>query len=454
MRQKILLPIVSLAFAGLTIFLGYFAQRTDFQSFIAAFGLFFVAYVWLVFYPKPAHSRVQMRQWIGLGIALRMLLLFSIPNLSDDYARFLWDGHLSMAGIHPFVHVPQYFMEQPLLPVGISAELFGKLNSPEYFTVYPPVCQGVFVLAVWLFPTCELGGVFILKLFLLACEIGTIMVLANGFGSKKRSDDALNQSLMYALNPLAILEVCGNCHFEGAMVFFLLLGIRAIQKGKTTQAALWWAVATATKMLPLLLLPIVWRWLGWRKGFIFNGLFGIFSLILFTPLWAVLPNILNSLDLYFRKFQFNASFYYLVREVGIWKTGWDIGTRSGPILGGLTVLGVLIIALFSKPIRNSSIGTHQSPMDAGRFYGALTFALFLYLSFSATIQPWYVLVPMVFSLGTSWRFMVLWSGLVMLSYSHYDGGGRQEHFGLITLEYSLVWGCLIWELIQRINRRQ
>ncbi|MBK6994407.1 MAG: hypothetical protein IPH31_05610 [Lewinellaceae bacterium] len=30
------------------------------------------------------------------------LLLFSIPNLSDDYVRFLWDGHLTVAGIHPF----------------------------------------------------------------------------------------------------------------------------------------------------------------------------------------------------------------------------------------------------------------------------------------------------------------------------------------------------------------
>jgi hypothetical protein len=454
MRHKITLPIIGLAFTGLTIFLGYFAQRTDFASFIAAYGVFFCLYLWVVFYQQKHLSASALQRLFGLGVGLRILLLFSIPNLSDDYARFLWDGHLSVAGIHPFVHMPAYFIENNILPTGITPELFAKLNSPGYFTVYPPVCQAVFALAAWLFPYSESGGVFVLKLFLLLCEIGTIGLLqkrANADGSNlpdfsNRLNLKGNAALIYALNPLIILEICGNVHFEGAMIFFLLAGLAALDRDKIAQAALWWALATASKMLPVLFLPIVWRWLGWRKGWTFNVVFGLACLVLFAPLLLVLPNILESLDLYFRKFQFNASIYYLVRELGILKTGWDIGARSGPVLGGLTILAVLIIAW--RTVGSLKVKSRYLFSGLSGLFSALVFALFIYLSFSAAIQPWYVAVPLALSIRTNWRFVVIWSGLVALSYSHYSGGGRVEHFGLITLEYGLVWIFFLWEIRQ------
>jgi len=457
MRHRILLSIVSLAFAGLTIFLSYFVQRTDFQTFISAYAAFFGLYVWVVFYQQKRFSKAETRYLSWLGIGLRVLLLFSIPNLSDDYARFLWDGHLTVAGIHPFVHTPAYFVDNQIFPPGITPELYNKLNSQGYYTVYPPVCQAVFALAAWLFPTSELGGVFVLKLFLLACEIGTIQLLRSSDKSVEsnaslpkdsgKSNLQANTSLVYALNPLIILEICGNCHFEGAMIFFLLAGLAVLQQGKITQGALWWALATASKMLPILFLPIVWRWLGWRKGWTFNVVFGLSCLVLFAPVLAVLPNILESLELYFRKFQFNASIYYLVREVGILKTGWDIGARSGPVLGGLTILGVLIIAALTKPIAKGKLqeGLNLNYSGSVNLNSALVFALFLYLSLSATIQPWYIAVPLALSLATPWRFMIAWSGLVVLSYSHYNGGGRQEQYNLILLEYILIWTYFIWE---------
>jgi len=451
MRHKITLLIIGLAFAGLTIFLGYFVQRNDFLTFIAAYVAFFGLYFWVVFYQQSQFSSREIKELLWLAIGLRVLLLFSIPNLSDDYARFLWDGHLTVSGIHPFVHTPTYFIENNILPTGITPELFAKLNSPGYFTVYPPVCQAVFALAAWLFPSSESGGVFVMKLFLLICETGTIWLLnkpadtnATNFANRLKLKG--NAALIYALNPMIILEICGNVHFEGAMIFFLLAGLVALQQQKIARAAIWWALATASKMLPILFLPIVWRWLGWRKGWTFNLVFGLSCLVLFAPVLAVLPNILESIDLYFRKFQFNASVYYLVREVGILKTGWDIGSRSGPVLGGLTFLAVLVIAWRTVRTPESNAAFIFSGLSG--LMSAMVFALFLYLSFSATIQPWYVAVPLALSIGTNWRFIVLWSGLVALSYSHYIGGGRVEHFGLIALEYGLVWIFLFWEFRQ------
>ena len=461
MRHRFLLPIISLAFAGLTIFLGYFVQRSDFQTFIAAYALFFGLYVWVVFYQQKHFSGLQTRYLLWLGIGLRVLLLFSIPNLSDDYARFLWDGHLTVAGIHPFLHTPAYFIDNQIFPPGISPELFGRLNSPGYFTVYPPVCQAVFALAAWLFPTTELGGVFVMKLFLLGCEMGTLWIMDHRNAPTPpippKNDGLLGKfggiggigafrcSLLYALNPLVLLEITGNCHFEGAMIFFLLAGILALQQGKIAKAALWWALATASKMLPIMFLPIVWRWLGWRKGWAFNAIFGLACLILFAPILVVLPNMLESLGLYFQKFQFNASIYYLVRELGFSKIGWDIGEYSGPALGGLTLLGVLVLSW-----RTRSNELSESFKFSESLSNALLFALFIYLSLSATIQPWYITVPLALSLFTHWRFIVVWSGVAALSYSHYQGGGMQENYGLIALEYAVLWGFFLWEL-WRIN---
>jgi len=448
MRHKFLLPIVGLAFAGMTVFIGYFVQRSDFQVFIAAYAAIFGLYIWVVFYQKSYFSKIQIRHLLWLGIGLRILLLFSIPNLSDDYARFLWDGHLTVAGIHPFAHSPAYFIENQIFPKGITPELFGKLNSPGYFTVYPTVCQAVFALAAWLFPANGMGGVFVMKLFLLVCEIGTIQLLW------RHAEQSSFAALAYSLNPLILLEICGNGHFEGAMIFFLLAGLVALQRGKIANGALWWSLATASKMLPIMFLPIVWRWLGWRKGLVFNAIFAIGCLILFLPILAVLPNMLESLDLYFRKFQFNASIYYLVREVGFSKIGWDIGAYSGPALGVLTVLGVLIIAWRTKSFLSSEL---PDPENRDKLSGSLStsllFALFLYLSFSATVQPWYLTVPLVLSLLTHWRFAVVWSGLAALSYSHYQGGGMQENYGLICLEYALLWGFFFWEVRRIIVQR-
>jgi|GEM_PF-118636 len=510
------LPFIALAllFIALTIFLGYFAQRDDFLPFISGYGAFFALYLWTCFYQK----NIPAKQLIALGIALRVLLLFSLPNLSDDYFRFLWDGRLTLAGYHPFLHTPQYFIDQQLFPTGISTELFSQLNSPQYYTVYPPVCQVVFAAAAWVSPTNNWIGVLVMKLFLLAAELGTICGLRNfecgvrnlecgvrilecgvrntdsgvrnlecgvrntdsgvrNFECGVRNTERLarhpsesepgdafrnphsalrtpksafrnphsalrtpksalrtpksalrtpKSALLYALNPLVILEIVGNCHFEGIMIYFLVAGMAAIWKGDVVKGGVFWALATATKMLPLLFLPIVWRWLGWRKGLKFNVVFAGATLLLFSPLIPVLPNIAQSLNLYFQKFQFNASVYYLVREVGYSIKNWDIGEYSGPWMGLAAMLGILGLALW--------VGREKLDSEA-RLAVAMLFAVMLYLSFAAVVQPWYVCVPFAISLFTRWRFAVVWTGLVALSYSHYDGGGREEHFWLIGVEY-------------------
>lgn len=426
--------IVGTLMVFLTVYLGYWVERSQTLPLLLAYGLFFAAYAWILI-----RSSVDDRKYyVGLGIALRVVLLFSIPNLSDDFYRFLWDGRLAAQGVHPFAHPPVFFIENTTSLLGITPELFQKLNSPEYHTVYPPVCQAVFWLAAKLFPESITGGVFILKFFLFACELGTLAVLA-GLGKKPIA------VLAYALNPLILLEITGNCHFEGAMLCFLLAGISALGRGRIRVAALLWALATACKLLPLLFLPIVWVHLGWRTGLRFVGLITVFCLTFFLPLLdlEVLSNMAGSLNLYFRQFAFNASGYYVLRTVGkaFAPPTADVGRTLGPILAVVVFIGVLALAFWKQKKEN------LKPTQF--FYQKLLLASTLYLALATTVHPWYIALPFGLGLLTTWRFPLIWTGAAYLSYSHYAGGGFQENYILITLEYALVlWA--VWQGGKRI----
>lgn len=435
-----LLPrsIIGLCLTALTVYLGYVVDRADFRAFITAYAAFFAVYAWVV--ARPTWSAADQRWFIGLGIALRAVLLFSLPNLSDDFYRFLWDGRLAAQGIHPFAHPPVFFMGNTANLTGITPELFQKLNSPEYHTVYPPVCQGVFWLAAKWFPDSIAGGVFVLKVFLFLCELGTLALLT---GPTPDPSPQGGGAVAYALNPLVLLEVVGNCHFEGAMLFFLFAGLVALRRGWLVWAALLWALATASKLVPLLLLPIVWVYLGWWAGLRFLGGLALFSGLLFLPLldWAVLQNMAASLNLYFRQFAFNASGYYVLKSIGkvFAPPKFDVGRTLGPWLGVAVFVGVWGLAFFRKK------STRADGAELGLFE-KLVLAATLYLALATTVHPWYVVLPFGLSLCTRWRFPLVWTAAAALSYSHYAGGGFQEKYGWIALEYAVVLAAAVWDM--------
>ncbi len=500
---------LSLLLLALTIFLGYFVERANFPAFISAYGLFFAAYLWLI--TRRGWTVSDRRWWIGLGIVLRVVLLFNVPNLSDDFYRFLWDGRLSAQGIHPFAHPPVYFIKNQLQLVGITPELFALLNSPDYYTVYPPVCQGVFWLAAKLFPESIFGGMLVLKLFLFLCELGVIWVLGStpppspppkGRGAcphpelKIARDEAplpmgggdgggVTARVIYALNPLILIEIVGNLHFEGAMLCFLLVGILFLQKQRLAPAAVFWALATASKLVPLLFLPIVWAQLGFWKGLRFLLFFTGFTALLFAPLLSleILENMAGSLNLYFRQFAFNASFYYILKTIGkaLADPTVDVGRTLGPILGLVVFVGVWVIAGMTWRRRGVALRPPESGQggriwgmgqggpkappksdQGGRIWGMdqggrkatpLHTAATLYLLLATTVHPWYIALPFGLGLLTNWRYPIVWTGVAALSYSHYQGGGFKENYWWIALEYTLLFGFMIREYLSFLKHR-
>lgn len=412
-----------------TVFLGFVPVQSDFWWIVLGYLPFFGAYA----YVMQQGEKAPLRFYLGVAVMARVILWIAFPQLSDDVYRFIWDGRLLTSGYNPFDHLPAHYLEAEQLVSGLDQALFDQLNSPEYFTIYPPVAQATFALACWLFPTSVAGSAMVMKFFLLLCEIGTIALLPRLLKSFQLS---AHRSLIYALNPLLIIEIVGNLHYEGAMIFFLLLGLWWLQKENFVPAAVAIALSIAAKLLPLLFLPFFIKRLGLRRSLLFFSLMGITLLLLFLPLvnGVFLQNFGNSLDLYFRKFEFNGSIYYFFRWIGFQLKGYNTIASLGPLLAFTTFLGITTAAYLDND--------HSWRTLPGR----ALFAICLYLFCTTTVHPWYVALPVVLCLFTNWRFPILWSALILLTYINYSYAVYFENLWIVSLEYTFVFAFLIWEI--------
>lgn len=475
--------ILSLFLIFLTIYLGYFTQQADFTKIIACYLPFFAIYAFIL---KKTATKNAIYFFVATGIFLRFLLLFSYPNLSDDLYRFIWDGRLLLNGINPFDHLPKYYIDNQIAVDGITPDLFSKLNSPEYFTIYPPVAQLTFAIAVWLFPNSIWGSALVMKLFLFLFEIGSIVLIISLL---KKWKLPLKNVLIYALNPLIIIEICGNLHFEGAMIFFLLLAIWLLVKLEIRYqiperyplpalgfSAVAFALSIASKLLPLMFLPFFIKRLGWKKSVQYFAIIGITLAVLFFPLinGVFIENFGNSLNLYFQKFEFNASIYYLARWIGFQTIGWNMIAVIGPALAVCTPVLIFLMAGLEKVgqhppapkgeqlqinnVESNHLPLTNSPLGAGGEHTTtakniwqnlpekLLFAICIYLFFTTTVHPWYVALPLVLCSFTRYRFPLVWSGFIVLTYINYSYPTYHENLWIVGLEYATLGLFLIYEL--------
>ena len=420
---------------ALTISLGYFVAQNEFYKILPLYSAFFIIYLAILHFVKTAKD---IKFFIGIALLLKLILVFALPALSDDLYRFIWDGRLIWHGINPFDHLPSYFIEEHIQLEGINQSLYDQLNSQKYFSVYPPVAQAVFAIAVGLFPKSIIGASIVMKLFLLLGEVGCIFIIIKLL---KQFQLPSKNVLWYALNPLILFDIMGNLHFEGLMIFFLLLAIYLLIKARSSNAniafsAIAYALSIASKLLPLIFLPFLIKRLGWKKSLRYFTIIGVVLLLLFLPLLNGLffNNFGDSLNLYFQKFEFNGSVYYLARYIGTQFKGYNPIKYIGPSMGLLTFLSVLVIAFLEKK------------WDWKKLPLMMLMAICIYLAFTPTVHPWYVSLPIVLSVFTKYRFPILWSALVILTYANYSYVPYYENLWIVGFEYVLLSIFVIYEI--------
>lgn len=434
------LVIGALPAAGLLYWLLYQTDRTDFASvstiWMALFGL---SLWWII--GKPAHREDESRTKAGLslGIALRVIATFSLPVLSDDFFRFLWDGQLLLEGVNPFTILPSTLAADSsrLAELGLTQEWFTNLNSPDYFTIYPPVLQAIFMLAASL--GSLKGGVIVMKLIVLAGEIVSLLLLKKILAKTGKKHSSI---LWYALNPLVIVELCGSLHFEALMITFILAALWFFISQKESVSAIFLGLAISTKLLPLIFLPFLLKQIGFWRTLRYGLIAGGVTLLLFSPLLTeeMLNGFRESLTLYMNRFEFNAGLWYSIRAIGFDITGWNPIREIGPFL--TPVAGALILFIALLEWRPARIQWARSMM----------YALTIYFFFSLIVHPWYITTLVALAVLTEKRYALLWSCWLPWTYLAYQTDPVSESMWLIGLEYGSVLLFLVAENIASSKR--
>ncbi len=437
-KPKAIEYLLFIAFLILYVYIGYQVSRHETGMLLSAYFAAFVIYLYLTVV-SPHNTNVDF--WFYGSIVLRALFLFSIPNLSDDFYRFIWDGRLLASGNHPFAQLPVYYIDNNISIQGIDEELFKSLNSPEYFTIYPALSQYVFWLAASLAPHSVYGSVLVIKMVIFTAEIGSLFLLRNLIRDFNLPPSRV---LLYALNPLVIIELVGNTHLDALMIFFVLLAIVFLNSRREAFSAVAFSAAICIKIVPVIFFPVIIQRLGWRKAWKFCAITLITSLVIFLPLFdrQIISGFYESIGYYFNRFEFNASIYYVVRWLGWLIFGFNIIQYAGIILGGIAFLVIIRIAFHTKQASSASAATLDQD-----FFTGLLFVHLTYLLFTTTVHPWYVSMLLMFAVLTEFRFVVLWTAMIYLTYAGYMQHTFRENLWLTAIEYTIVLGYLAYEIL-------
>lgn len=437
--------LLGLSLAGY-LFIGYFLSRPDFLQYISIYVFLFAVYV-LILKQSP-NRESDLKLLTGIAMLFRIVFLLSVPTLSDDYFRFIWDGKMWTAGINPYTEVPSESIQSFTGSNHYLATLFAGMNSRDFYTVYPPVCQFIFGLSAKLFPDNLQGSVTVMRIFCIASDAGTIWLLQKIL---PRLNQPKNNVLFYALNPLVIIELSGNIHFEAIMIFFFVLAIYLLIRYHSESgprsfllSAIAYALGIATKLIPLIFLPFLLRRFTWKQTLVYFLITGVIFFLLFIPFLNkdLLFQIGSSVDLYFRKFEFNASLFYVVRWLGFQIEGYDVIQKVGLWMGMLTFLLITFLAVREK------INSWKS------FFIYMQWSLTIYYLFATTVHPWYITTLVMLSVFTNYRFAIVWSLFIAFSYFTYHSLPYQENLWLTSVEYGMVLLAVGYELYRSTRSRE
>jgi len=424
-----------LSLAGYII-IGYATDRTSFYRLI---GLYTGLHL-LYFYSYKIIRREELIVIPLLAAFLfRITQLFYFPNLSDDFYRFLWDGRLLVQGINPYDYMPSELIgSKDLL---LDNRVYEQLNSQNYYSVYPPINQFVFFLSTLLFPHNSLGTVIMMKSVILLFEIGSAWFLL-----KLLTYFKLNKTLvfLYLLNPLVIIELTGNLHFEAGMIFFVLGALYFAVKNKVIISSFFISLAIATKLWPIVSIPFFLKRFGWNKLIFFIAFTSTFILIWFFPFYneTFIPHFLSSISLYFSHFEFNGSICYFIKWLGCQTNDQNLIETVGVILPLTSFSLIMLMFLIDKGKNWLSI------------FQLLLFSLVIYFLFSTTVHPWYITPLLAFAIFSKFRFPFIWALFIPLTYITYVSISYKENMIFIFIEYLGVVLFYIYEFSRKANINQ
>ncbi len=425
---------VSLASSVLCYWLiGYYFDRFDSSYLIFSYVFTFFAYIAIMY------CKISPLAILIIGLIFRLIFIISYPELSQDYYRFLWDGNLQLININPYLYAPnELIIKKNLFDSAIDLYRgMGELSNIHYSN-YPPISQWIYFFTSF-FSKSIIESVVILRCVIILFELGTFYTI---YVILKYFNLPSSKVGWYFLNPLVIIELTGNLHGEGIMMFFFLLGTLFLYQKKIFQSSIIMALSIGTKLFTLIIIPLYYKKLKINKSLYYYVLMIIIFILLWLPYFNenIYKNYFQTINLWFNRFEFNASIYYLIREVGYYFKGYNIIREYGKILPFIVILAISFFTFFRKNNTFNSVIVNQ------------LFLLSFYFLIATTIHPWYIISLITLCVFTPYFFPIIWSATIFISYSAYNLNGFNEQPKLLVFEYLIVFSFVLFEIIGGQNK--
>ncbi len=423
---------------SLTIFLcvilyfliGFFIPKEKFFYLLITFIFLFLFQFILL------KKKISLKAIFFIGLLFRLTLILSIPQLSQDFYRFIWDGSIQILGINPYLYKPEALVNLIQFPLSdLIYSKMGRLSSIN-FSNYPPLSQYLFYLSAYFNNGEIIKPVLTIKIIYLLSEIILF------FGAKKlliKLGQQPEKIGWYYLNPMIIVETIGNLHGEGLMIMFMVISFLYLFEKKLVISSFFMSLSIAAKLLPIIIIPLFFKFLGLKKFNYFLLYLLLFSTLIWFPLLEkkVLLTFLNTIYLWFDTFEFNASIYYIIRYFGYQIFGYNI-IKSLSLITPFIIILLVGCITFLKP--NNSMS---------KILKNILIIYSFYFFISTTVHPWYIINLIIISIFTGYFYPIVWSLTCLLSYSAYKTTGFNEEPLFLIIEYAIVYGIFIYEFTNK-----
>ena len=201
-------------------------------------------------------KRVAVPAIIGVAFVLRLAALAGQPILSDDLHRYAWDGRVQVSGTNPYRFPPSSSRLGDLREDWLWPDAEGcarlqrdpgctRINRPTVRTIYPPVAEA------WFSTVYRLAGIDARhKAWQIAGLVGDmalIGLLPAVLRTWKRDE---RWTALYALSPVAVVEVVNNAHVDGLAALFVVLALLTAARRRPAWAGVLLAGAFLVKLYP------------------------------------------------------------------------------------------------------------------------------------------------------------------------------------------------------------
>ncbi len=382
--------------------------------------------------------------WIlGVGIAMRVLMIVSVPILEDDYFRYLWDGGVTVSGINPYSYSPENVLDDNGVPekltelAGEAGGIIENINNPSVRTIYPPIAQAVFALSYLIDPF----NVITWKIILLVLDFLTLSLLLYALRAKNLP---YSYVMIYWWNPLLVKEIFNSGHLDVLVFPFVLGGLILASQNRQVRSTVSLVIGIGIKLWPALLLPLILRPLLSQPKRLITALIliGIILSALFVPVYMSGIDQSTGFIAYGERWQNNDSIFRGL--VGISEITLDaLGYQTFHKYAFARILVASLIALWIIFITFGSRFRNQDLYKKSLFIIAFVFLV------SPTQFPWYYtwLLPL---LAIVPRYSLLLPTLLLPLYYlryYFEPIGRIDIFTdvVVWIEFVPVWIFILIE---------